>query len=214
MSDRSESELHAAAAAAVRALSAADADLAEMRYWSDDDLRVVMRELASQEKAAIRAAIDGGRTYVVAGRDIRRVHSYDCSTLRDQIDRDRAWAPFQQDPESYRQQVAHGDGVPRMPQLLSRSQVEALSTYVPCQTCSPTLDHVRKTSSQQGTKLTSLTARHICRDLAALDGTSLGRLEAIVTTTTVDGTAVTLVTDATTVIETLYDAVRVLPAEH
>lgn len=214
MSDRSESKLRAIAADAADALSAADADLREMRYWTDDELRIVMRDRAAREKTAIREAVEDGRIFVVAGSDIRRVHHHDCSSLRDQTDRDRAWSPFQNDPEYYRQEVAHGSGLPKMPQLLSRAQVEALPTYVTCRTCSPTLDHPRKTRGERSTKLSSFGARHIGRNLRSVDGSDLGRLEGIMTMVTASGTAVTLLTSLGAVNESQHAAVCVLPADN
>lgn len=214
MPARSESELRAIAADAADALSAADAELTDMRYWSDDELRVVMRDRAAREKAAVRAAVEAGRAFAVAGSEIRRVHHYDRSSFRNQTDRDRAWSPFQSDPEYCRKEVAFGSGVSKMPQLLSRAEVEALPTHVTCQTCSPTPDHPRKTRAQRSMKLSSLTARHIGRSIRSIDGSNLGCLEAIMTTITAHGTAVTLVTSLGAVNEEQHCAVYVLSAEN
>ncbi|PPH08588.1 hypothetical protein C5C36_16185 [Rathayibacter sp. AY1G1] len=166
-------------------------DYRQQRFLTDDELRSFMVEQASAEKASIRQAVDADRIYVVAGSGVRRVHLWDCSSLREQIDRDRAWSFWLHgDPENFRKEVAHGDGGPRMPLLLDRAAIEALSTYVTCQICSPTLGHTKKSRGERTAKLTSLSARHIGRSLAALDGAPLGQLQRIVTTVDAGGSKV------------------------
>jgi hypothetical protein len=214
MTIRSESELRAALTEAHDLYSEAESDFREQRFLSDDELRAFMRDQASAEKAAIRQAIEEHRIYVVAGSGVRRVHSYDCSSLREQVDRDRAWSPWQHgDPENFRQDVAHGDGGPRMPKFWSRDDVEALSTYVTCQTCSPTLSHTKKSRGERTTKLTSLAARHFGRSLTALDGAPLGVLERIVTTVDTSGSSVLVETSTHTITEAEHTAVLVVPVE-
>jgi hypothetical protein len=212
MTIRSETELHAALADAHNLYSEAESDFREQRFLSDDELRAFMREQASAEKATIRRAIEDGRVYVVAGSG--RVHSYDCSSLREQVDRDRAWSPWQHgDPEMFRQDVAHGDGGPRMPKFWARDDVEALSTYVTCQICSPTLSHTKKSRGERTTKLTSLVARHIGRSLTALDGTALGVLERLVTTIDATGTSVSAHTSTRSLASAEHPSVLVAPVE-
>lgn len=212
MTTRSEAELRDAADRAIARYTEADSDLREQRFLTDDELLAQMHEQASAEKALIRAAIAAGRTYIVAGNDTRRVHFHDCPSLREQVDRDRAWSPWLHgDVEGFRQSVAHGDGGPRMPQFLDRPAVEALSSYVTCQICSPTLSHVRKSRGERTTKLTSLTGRHIGRSLAALDGSQLGQLERIVTTIDAAGLAVRVDTTSGSITEDQHPAVLVTP---
>lgn len=214
MTIRSEAELRAALTEAHDLYSEAESDFREQRFLSDDELRAFMRDQASAEKAAIRQAIEEHRIYVVAGSGVRRVHSYDCSSLREQVDRDRAWSPWQHgDPENFRQDVAHGNGGPRMPRLWSRDDVEALSTYVTCQICSPTLSHTKKSRGERTTKLTSLAARHIGRSLAALDGAPLGVLERIVTTVDASGSSICVETSTHSLTEAEHTAVLVVPVE-
>lgn len=210
MTIRSEEELRAALARAHDVYIEAESDFREQRFLSDDELRAFMREQASAEKAMIRKAIEEGRVYVVAGSG--RVHSYDCSSLREQVDRDRAWSPWQHgDPENFRQDVAHGDGGPRMPKFWARSEVEALSTYVTCQICSPTLSHTKKSQGERTTKLTSLAARHIGRSLTALNGAPLGVLERLVTNVDATGTEVRAHTTTQILTAAEHPAVLVVP---
>lgn len=214
MTIRSEAELQAALVRAHDLYSEAEADFREQRFLSDDELREFMRDRASIEKATIRQAVDEGRIYVVAGSDSRRVHSYDCPSLRDQVDRDRAWSPWiHGDPEVFRQDVAHGDGRPRMPKFWDRDTIEALSSYVTCQICSPTLSHTRKSRGERTTKLTSLTARHIGRSLLGLDGTSLGAVERIITTLDASGSSVRVETTTHSLTDAEHAAILVAPAE-
>jgi len=212
MTVRSEAGLRQAASKAMTLLEQADANFQELRFLTDDELRSRMHEQASAEKAAIRAALDAGRVYVIAGKDARRVHFHDCPSLREQVDRDRAWSRWLQgEVEDFRQAVAHGDGGPRMPELLSRTTVEALSTYVTCQVCSPTLSHVRKRHGERTTKLTSLTSRHVSRSLNALDGTWLGQLQRIVTTVDAQGSTIEIETTVCSFTENQHAAVLVGP---
>lgn len=188
---RSEAELRAALVEARDVFTEAEIDYRQQRFLTDDELRTFMVEQASAEKASIRQAVNADRIYVVAGSGVRRVHFWDCSSLREQIDRDRAWSFWLHgDPEDFRKEVAHGDGGPRMPRLLDRAAIEALPTYVPCQICSPTLGHTRKSRGERTTKLTSLAARHIGRSLADLDGSPLGLLQRIITTVDAHGSTV------------------------
>lgn len=212
MTIRSETELQAAAVKARHLYSEADTSLRERRFLTDDELREFMREQASIEKAMIRQAVHKGRVYVVAGSDARRVHSYDCSSLRDQVDRDRAWSSWHSNSEGFRQEIAHGNGSPRMPKLRDRDAIEALSSYVTCQTCSPTLSHTRKSRGEQMTKLTSLTSRHVGRSITALDGTPLGTIERIITTVDANGSSVRVETATHSLNEARHAAVLVVPA--
>ena len=153
MTIRSKSELQAALVEARTLYSEAEANFRERRFLTDAELRAFMGEQASLEKRVIREAVDAGRIFIVAGSDVRRVHLYDCSSLRDQVDRDRAWSSWQtNNPEDYRQDVAHGSGGPRMPKFWDRNEVEALSSYVTCQICSPTLSHPKKSRGERTTK--------------------------------------------------------------
>lgn len=210
---RSESELRAALTQAQDVLTEAEIDYRQQRFLTDDELRSFMIEQASAEKASIRQAVDADRIYVVAGSDARRVHFWDCSSLREQIDRDRAWSFWLHgDPENFRRGVAHGNGGPRMPRLLDRAAVEALSTYVTCQICSPTLGHTRKSRGERTTKVTSLAARHIGRSLTALDGSSLGQLQRIITTVDAHGSTVLVETTTQSFTDKERPAILVAPA--
>ncbi len=212
MSVRSEGELGVAMADAYDLASRADNDLREMRYLTSDEVRAYMRDQLSAEKAAIRRAISADRIYVVAGSGVRRVHFYDCPSLSAHIDRDRAWSSWLHgDPEDFRRGVAHGDGGPRMPELLDRDAVEALRTYVTCQTCSPTLSHTRKSLTDRTTKLINLAQRHIGRPIAGLNGNSLGQVERIITTIDREGSSVRVETSTHSLTEQDSPAVIVGP---
>jgi hypothetical protein len=209
---RSETELRAAINQAEDLLAEAETDYRQQRFLTDDELRSFMIEQASAENASIRQAVDADRIYVVAGSDVRRVHFWDCSSLREQIDRDRAWSFWLHgNLENFRREVAHGNGGPRMPRLLDRAAVEALSTYVTCQICSPTLGHTRKSRGERTTKLTSLGARHIGRALTALDGSSLGQLQRIITTVDTDGSLVRVETSTQSFTEAERPVILVAP---
>jgi hypothetical protein len=212
MPTRSEAELAGAAAEALRSYTQVDTEYREQRFLTDDELRASMVEQVSAEKASIRQAIDAGRIYVAAGAEGRRVHLYNCSSLREQVDRDRAWAIWLHgDLEEFRRQLAYGDGSPRMLRLLDRAGIEALPAYVTCRICSPTLDHPRKTRGERTTKLTSLTARHIGRVLTALDGSPLGQLQRIITTVDAAGSTLRIETTTHSLAEADQSAVLVEP---
>ncbi|PPG48989.1 hypothetical protein C5C41_16240 [Rathayibacter sp. AY1E9] len=209
---RSETELREALTQAQDLLTEAEIDYRQLRFLTDDELRAFMVEQVSAEKASIRRAVEADCIYVVAGADVRRVHFWDCSSLREQIDRDRAWSFWLHgDPENFRKEVAHGDGGPRMPILLDRAAVETLSTYVTCQICSPTLSHTRKARGERTTKLTSLVARHIGRSLTALDGSPLGQLQRIVTTVDAHGSTVLVETTTQSFTDEERPAILVAP---
>ncbi|SKB02727.1 hypothetical protein SAMN06295879_3570 [Agreia bicolorata] len=213
MQTRTEAEILAAKASAGDPYSQAETNYRQQRHLSDDELRAWMTEQASLEKAEIRQAVDEKRVYVVAGKDAHRVHLYDCSSLREQIDRDHAWSFWQiGSAESFRLQLAHGDGGPRMPELVDRAAIEALRSYVTCQICAPSVSHTSKSRGVRTTKLTSLSARHIGRELSALDGTSLGLLERIITTIDRYSSSVAVQTSTVSFDETEHPAVIVGPA--
>jgi hypothetical protein len=66
----------------------------------------------------------------------------------------------------------------RMPHLLTRQEVEALNSYVPCQACAPTLDHQRKTFTfpVRPMKTLSFGTHHVGRAVFTLEGDALGNL--------------------------------------
>lgn len=169
------------------------------RHISDEQMRADMAAQCAHEKQIIRADLERGRVFVIAGKDQRRVHAFECSSLRDQTDRDRAWASWlAATVESVRREHAQGNSGPKMPELASRAEVEALSSYVPCQTCAPLLDHTVKKRARPTTKLSSLSQRHIGRTITTLDGQDLGLLRRILITIDEGGMSVTIETSAGT----------------
>jgi hypothetical protein len=164
-------------------LSQAERDWRMERNFSDEEIRSQMTEQLGIEKAQIRRAISDGEIYVVAGKDARRVHFHDCSSLRGQVYREGAWAEWLSWPvETVREMHSQGFSGPRMPELVDRGHVESLSSYVTCQTCSPTVDHTKKIRGAVTTKLTSLSQRHIGRTVQSVEGDELGTLLRIITT--------------------------------
>jgi hypothetical protein len=197
----------------VSQLNQAERDWKLERHLTDDDLRAEMSRLLSSEKASIRRSIDEGEIYVVAGKDVRRIHYYNCSSLAPQVDRDRAWSRWlSSDMEDVRMNRSQGFSSPRMPELLRREHVEALGTYVTCQICSPTLSHVKKIRAPRSTKLRTLGQRHIGRELVLEDGESAGLLLRITTTVDAGGSHVKIDTTLGSLNESDVEHVYVQPA--
>jgi hypothetical protein len=191
-------------------LSQAERDWRMERNFSDEEIRTQMSEQLGNEKALIRQAIANGEIYVVAGKDARRVHFHDCPSLRGQVDRERAWAEWFSWPvEDVRRMHAQAFSGPRMPDLVSRAHVEALSSYVTCQTCAPTVNHTKKSRGAVSTNLTSLSQRHIGRALQSLEGDELGTLLRIITTVDASGIHIAIETALTRLSQDDIDAVYV-----
>jgi hypothetical protein len=195
-------------------LTDAEDDVRMQRHLSDDELRGQIHSQIAREQAAVDASITRGERFVVAGNDKRKVHNYNCPTLSRQMDRSRAWSWWiTADAEDLRTNIAHGYPGPRMPDQRTRADVETLSTYVTCQVCSPTVDHVRKKRAPRLTKLTSLGSQHIGRELTSGEQ-SLGSLVRITTSISAVGTTVTIETTTGEYDTDALDTIQVGPLPH
>jgi hypothetical protein len=92
------------------------------------------------EQHVIDSALAAGASYVVnEGNDGRRVHRLECWAARDKLDRHLVW---------HRDTMVDDRGTlmsfPRMPRLVTRAELEQLTTYVCCRICAPEADHSRK----------------------------------------------------------------------
>lgn len=129
------------------------------------------------EQKLVDGQLSGGESrYVITASGTRRVHLPECYHVRHVIHRDEAWKYVAATPEP----VSFSDlgFVYAMPQILSRDEVEALSSYVACQVCAPTLNHQRKlwVLNTRPMKATSIGLHHIGREVHAEDGAPLGML--------------------------------------
>lgn len=139
--------------------------------WGDIRAQIAREQLEVDEKLRSKEPV-----FVITASGSRRVHLAECFHVRHVLDRTQAWAL-----------VLNGDGeltlnhlslVYALPHILSRKEVEQLSSYVACQTCSPTLDHQQKLwrFNPKPMLAVNLGAKHIGRNVTTPEGTALGQL--------------------------------------
>lgn len=161
--------------------------LRRMDYLTDDELRDQLKESIRKEKATLDKWAASGEFFILSGA--RKVHLPTCPSMRRDMDRDAAWAPYLRDLERVRDWRGD-DHSPGMPTLLTRSHVEALPKYTTCPTCSPTLDHADKRRTPKGwtvLKAGSLLGKHIGLTFVRDNGEEIGELERIVRVETAAG---------------------------
>lgn len=143
------------------------------------------------EQAVIDAALAAGATHLVNETgDGRRVHTLTCPAVRDKLDRQVAWERDGGINERGQAMLA-----PRMPELLTRAQVEQLPAYRRCRTCAPLTDHEVKTRAERTVQVANLTDRHFGRRLVTVDGRDLGVLERVTLDRWADRVEATVHTD-------------------
>lgn len=165
--------------AASEALYEQEDFLRRMAYLSDEELTQQLVTTLRKEKEAVDSWLDSGDCFILASSG--KVHLPECTSMRQFVDRDAAWAPYLRDLERVRDW--HGsDNAPAMPRMLTRAEVEGLRAYKACPLCAPTLDHTDKRRGIRGwttLKAASLRAQHFGRDFSLVDGTRIGELTKI-----------------------------------
>lgn len=154
----------------------AEADVAFMHSQDQRaaEFRANLPVLIAEQKAAIDAALAEGRTLVANKVDYTFViHRSNCFAIRHQMDRDEAWARYDDDPRGLSYSYD-------MPNLLTPDEVEALETYRACQTCNPdTTRRIKKREhTLRATSVQNMARRHIGREFETIDGEPLGELVA------------------------------------
>jgi hypothetical protein len=114
--------------------------------------------------------------FVNTASGARRIHTSSCHHVQHTLDRAKCWSFVLDGYATLRPETIRG--VYRMPDILTRSEVEALNSYVTCQACAPTLDHPRKRHvlNSGPMKALSFGPQHIGREIATPEGERLGTL--------------------------------------
>lgn len=163
------------------------------------------------ETATVREQLAAGATYVVNGaRNL--VHDHTCPSLRHLLDRERAWNEQLSYILGSNRYALNGPNhaSPKMPNLVTRDQVEQHRRYDVCQICSPDTDTRRKRHHTE--KYTIVTAANLGRDYlgreiidetershGTLDSVTLHITDQITTVTITHGTETTTMNGADTV---------------
>lgn len=151
-------------------------------YWSADYYKPkpTLEEIRAQvlrEQAAIDGKLRSEEPlFVITASGTRRVHLPTCSHIRHTIDREESWAFVL---ERYSELRPSDLGLMyRMPHILTRTEVEALNSYIPCRVCAPTLNHPRKIFVLNPKPMLALSfgIHHVGREVATPDGEEIGIL--------------------------------------
>ncbi|MGO4431721.1 hypothetical protein AB4Y88_00025 [Paenarthrobacter sp. RAF9] len=160
-----------------------DPELAEPEMSSNDiRMQIAREQLAVDDKLRSKEPV-----FVITASGTRRVHLPECFHVRHVLDRKQAWA-----------HVLSGDGaltlnhlslVYAQPHILSRKEVEQLSSYSACQACSPTLDHQQKQwrFNPKPMLAVNLSQKHMGRNVSTPEGEALGQLISPQRIVTVEG---------------------------
>ncbi|MCC9175840.1 hypothetical protein [Arthrobacter sp. zg-Y179] len=171
---------------ASKALNEQENFLRRQDYLSDEELTENLLAGIRREKAIVESWLDSGDCFVLSSAG--KVHLPQCSSMRQFMDREAAWAPYLRDLERVRDWS--GDTYPSMPVLRTRAQVEDLKAYKTCPMCAPTLDHSDKRQGVRGwtlLKAGSLKAKHFGKTFSLAGGSSIGVLTEISTVETAQG---------------------------
>lgn len=170
-------------------------DEAELDRRDAEFLEVVPTRIA-EETAVVRERLATGATYVVNG-ERNLVHHHTCPSLRHQLDRERAWKealPHILGSNRYALAGPWHDR-PKMPNLVTRDEVEKLRRYSVCAICAPDTDTRRKrhhTDRYTLVTASNLTREHLGRDVLDEHERILGPLERLTTSTDATTTLVTI----------------------
>ena len=170
-------------------------DEAELDRRDAEFLEVVPTRIA-EETAIVRERLAAGATYVVNG-ERNLVHDHTCPSLRHQLDRERAWKealPHILGSNRYALTGPWHDR-PKMPNLVTRDEVEKLRRYSVCAICAPDTDTRRKrhhTDRYTLVTASNLTREHLGRDVLDEHERTLGPLERLITSTDATTTLVTI----------------------
>jgi hypothetical protein len=170
-------------------------DEAELDRRDAEFLEVVPSRIA-EETAVVRERIAAGATYVVNG-ERNLVHDHSCPSLRHQLDRERAWRealPHILGSNRYALAGPWHDR-PKMPNLVTRDEVEKLRRYAVCAICAPDTDtRCKRHHTDRFTFVTAanLIREHLGRDVLDEHERPLGPLDRWTTTTDATTTLVTV----------------------
>ncbi|QOT19304.1 hypothetical protein [Paenarthrobacter sp. YJN-5] len=114
--------------------------------------------------------------FVNTASGARRIHKPSCHHVRHTLDRVECWSFVLSGYARLRPETIRG--VYRLPDILTRAEVEALNSYAACQVCAPTLDHPRKRHilNSGPMKALSFGPSHMGREVATPEGEWLGTL--------------------------------------
>lgn len=162
-------------------------------YWPDDyykpkpTLEEIHAQIGREQSLVDEKLRSEEPVFVITSSGTRRVHLPTCSHVRHTIDREESWAFVLERYSELRPsdlRVLYG-----MPHILTRSQVEALNSYVPCRVCAPTLDHPRKVFVLNPKPMLALSfgIHHVGREVATAEGNEIGILVSHQRIVTADG---------------------------
>lgn len=151
-------------------------------YWPADfykpkpTLEEIRSQIAREQSLVDEKLRSEEPIFVITASGTRRVHLPSCSHVRHTINQDEAWAFALDHYEKLR--PAELGMVYRMPHILTRSEVEALNSYVPCRACAPTLNHPRKVFVLNPKPMLALSfgTHHVGREVATPEGEEIGIL--------------------------------------
>lgn len=140
---------------------------------SMDDIRAQIKREQEKVDSKLRS---GEPVFVVTASGTRRVHKADCFHVRHAVDRSESWDLALKNYDTLR--PSDLGGVYRVPHVLTRSQVEALNSYVTCRACAPDLDHQRKKFTFPVRPMLALSfgPHHVGRAVFTPEGKELGFL--------------------------------------
>lgn len=156
----------------------------------------IKKQLAVEQEIIDAELRDKAPALVITDGGVHRVHLPSCYHVRHVIDREQAWGHVL---EGYRSRSDLAL-VNRMPRILNRDEVEALNSYVTCQACSPTLNHIKKVwrlNRWKPMRSSSFGMHHIGREIFTPDEEPLGTLISHQRTITAEGVQSLTVTSST-----------------
>lgn len=157
-------------------LAADSPEFSETSIHRQPDLAEVREQIAREQQSVDDRLSATEAVFVVNQATTRRIHLPACHSIRHQVDREIAWQIFLDNFEHV--DINLWGMVSRMPTLMSRAEVEALNSYVACQTCAPTLDHQRKRwlLNSRPMLATTIGPQHVGRSVSTPEGKPLGVL--------------------------------------
>lgn len=151
-------------------------------YWPADfhtpkpPLGQIQAQIAREQETVDEKLRAQEQVFVITASGTRRVHLPGCHHVTHTVDREEAWRTVLDNYSTLR--PADLGSVYRQPLILTRSEVEALNSYISCQACAPTLDHPRKryVLNARPMSVLSIGVHHIGRAVATPEGEDLGFL--------------------------------------
>lgn len=162
-------------------------------YWPADyyepkpTLEEIRAQIAREQSAIDEKLRAKEQIFVITASGTRRVHVPSCHHVRHTVNREESWRNVLDNYSTLR--PADLGMVYRPPLVLTRSEVEALNSYISCQACAPTLDHPRKryVLNARPMSVLSIGVHHVGRAVATPEGEDLGFLVSHQRIVTADG---------------------------